>query len=91
MARIVVLRRPLRAAIGGALLLWWPAAAGLAQVPVDPSNGGNNTQSGVVHPHDHLDPGIAKPAPAMSPQSTPVIRPPGTRPGRHGKVLVVPK
>lgn len=95
MARIIVCGWSVQRMLGGALLLCWPVAAARAQVPVSPSAGNNTAHTGahtgIVHPQDHLDPGIAKSAPAMSPQSTPVIHPPRTRQGPRGKVVVVPR
>jgi hypothetical protein len=44
--------------------------------------------SGVIHPPEGVDPGIAVPAPDPNPNSTPVIPPPGT-PG--GNPSVQPK
>ena len=41
--------------------------------------------SGVIHPPAAIDAGIAKSPPAVGPESTPVIPPPGTPGGRPGE------
>jgi hypothetical protein len=62
-------------------------------VPEDPATSGSSTeplsdkldrQGGVIHPPGDVDPGMTQAPPAISPQSTPVIRPPGTQGGKPG-------
>ena len=45
---------------------------------------------GVVHPPEHIDPGINRTPPSLPPQSTPVIHP-RRLPKNRGGVHVVPK
>jgi len=62
-------------------------------VPEDPATSGSSTeplsdkldrQGGVIHPPSDVDPGMTQAPPAISPESTPVIPPPGSPGGKPG-------
>ena len=62
-------------------------------IPEDPATSGSSTeplsdkldrQGGVIHPPSDVDPGMTQAPPAISPESTPVIPPPGSPGGKPG-------
>ena len=62
-------------------------------VPQDPATSGSSTEplsekldrsGGVIHPPSGVDPAMKQEPPAIGPQSTPIIPPPGTPGGKPG-------
>ena len=68
-----------------------PEKKGAPIIPPTSASGSDKTLSdkldqtnGVIKPSTNVDPGMAKPAPVPNPNSTPVIKPPGTPGGPAG-------